>query len=100
MALRRVPGSRNYRADDRGLKEIGKSPGMAAFVLAVGQRMAGNANAVGDSKYSAAGTTVRAGWDNEPRAGVRVFEVEHHWRDSRDAILVRVAESMKVRGRG
>ncbi|UUG69972.1 hypothetical protein SEA_ZUCKER_12 [Arthrobacter phage Zucker] len=59
--------------------------------------MAGNANAVGDSTYEAANTTVTAGWANERRSGAVVREVDHHWKDSRDRILLRVASAMNVR---
>jgi hypothetical protein len=88
-----------YKKDLSGLREIGKSPGMAAAMLEVGQRLAGNANAVGESTYEAANTTVTVGWDNDRRAGAVVRESEHHWRDSRDAILLRVRDSMTIRGR-
>ena len=82
-----------------GLKQIGNSPGMAKATLAVARRAAGNANAVGDSKYEAANTTVTAGWANEKRAGAVVRESEPHWRDWRDRVLLRVADAMKVRNK-
>ena len=82
-----------------GLKQIAQSPGMAKASLEVAQRLAGNANAVGDSTYEAANTTVTAGWANEKRAGAVVREAEPHWRDWRDAVLRRVADSMRVRKR-
>jgi len=82
-----------------GLKQIGNSPGMAKATLAVARRAAGNANAVGDSKYEAANTTVTAGWANEKRAGAVVRESEPHWRDSRDRVLLRVADAMKARNK-
>ena len=82
-----------------GLKQIGNSPGMAKATLAVARRAAGNANAVGDSKYEAANTTVTAGWANEKSAGAVVRESEPHWRDSRDRVLLRVADAMKARNK-
>ena len=87
-----------YRPLDAGLKELGQSDWMKGVTLDVGRRMAGNANAVGDSTYDAKSKTIRAGWSNEPRAGAVVSEVQKHWKDSRDGVLVRVAEGMKVRG--
>lgn len=86
-----------YEPLDIGLKKLAQSPEMAKVTLEVAQRMAGNANAVGDSTYEAANTTVTAGWKNEKRAGAVVREVEHDWEDSRDAILLRVRDAMKVR---
>lgn len=88
-----------YKPDDYGLRQIGQSPGMAKATLEVAQRLAGNANAVGESTYEAASSTVTGGWANEKRAGAVVRESEHHWRDSRDAILLRVAAAMRVRKR-
>ena len=90
--------SKKYEPVNLGLRALALSPGMAKAALEVGQRMAGNANAVGDSKYEAANTTVTAGWANERRAGAVVRESEPHWRDSRDRVLLRVADAMKVRG--
>jgi hypothetical protein len=62
-------------------------------------RIAGNANAVGESKYESEATTVISGWENEKRAGAVVRETAPHWKDWRDAVLVRVADAMKVRKR-
>lgn len=86
-----------YEALPLGLRKLGNSPGVAKAVLDVAVRMAGNAEAVGDSTYEAAPAKVTAGWDNEERAGAVVREVERDWEDSRDAILLRVADAMKVR---
>ncbi|GAP53964.1 hypothetical protein AHiyo6_05290, partial [Arthrobacter sp. Hiyo6] len=47
----------------------------------------------------AAPTTVTAGWANERRAGAIVRESRKDWRDTRDAILLRVADSMKSRAK-
>lgn len=88
-----------YKPQAAGMKELGTSAGVAAASLEAAQRMAGNANAVGDSTYEAAPATVTAGWANDKRAGAVVRESAHHWRDARDRILLRVAESMKVRGK-
>ncbi|WP_336715337.1 hypothetical protein [Arthrobacter sp. USHLN218] len=82
-----------------GLKQIGQSAGMAKASLEVARKLAGNAQAVGDADYEAANQTVTAGWANEKRAGAVVREKEPHWRDWRDAVLLRTAEAMKVRGR-
>lgn len=86
-----------YEPIDFGLKKLAQSPEMGKAVLDVAQRLAGNAEAVGDSTYEAAATTVTAGWRNDRRAGAVVREVEHDWEDSRDRILLRVRDAMKVR---
>jgi len=86
-----------YEALDIGLKQIAQSPEIAAQTLAVAKRIAGNANAVGDSKYEAESLTVTAGWDNERRAGAVVRETDPHWKDWRDAVLLRVTNAMKER---
>lgn len=96
MALRRVPGSRNYQADDDGLRVIGTSTAMGAEMLSVAERIAGNAEAVGHGKYEAERATVTAGWQNERRSGAVVRESRQEWRDWRDAILVRVLASMAI----
>lgn len=86
-----------YEPLDIGLKKLSQSPEIAKATLEVAQRMAGNANAVGDSTYEAVPAKVTAGWNNEQRAGAVVREVERDWKDSRDAVLLRVADAMKVR---
>ena len=88
----------SYKPRNTGLRELGQSAAMGSATLAAAQRMAGNANAVGDSTYEAANTTVTAGWANERRSGAVVRESVHHWKDSRDRILLRVADAMSVRG--
>lgn len=101
MALSKVPGgSRNYYADNTGLAEIALSPKMADAMLDVGKTMATRAEAVGDSKYGAENTIIHIGRDNEARQGVSVHETESHWRDWRDAILLRVMDGMEIRGGG
>jgi hypothetical protein len=86
-----------YEALPVGLAKLGNSPGVAKATLEAAQRMAGNANAVGDSTYEAAPAKVTAGWNNEQRAGAVVREVQPDWEDWRDRLLLRVAEAMKVR---
>jgi hypothetical protein len=85
-------------ADDAGLRELGTSAAVGAATLAAAQRLAGNAQAVGKGDYTAQSTTVLAGWANERRAGAVVRESRRDWRDTRDAILLRVAQSMETRG--
>ena len=99
MALHRIPGIRHYRADDDGLRDIGSSPAMSAAVMSVAERLAGNAQAVGAGTYEAKPATVTVGWQNERRSGAVVRESNRDWRDSRDAILIRVTKAMEVRGR-
>jgi len=82
---------------DIGLKQIAQSPQIAAETLAAAKRIAGNANAVGDSKYEAESQTVAAGWNNERRSGAVVRETDPHWKDWRDAVLLRVTNAMKER---
>jgi hypothetical protein len=89
----------NYKPDYGGLREIGSSTAMGAECLAVAERLAGNANAVGEGEYSAERATVLGGWRNERRAGAVVRGREDDWEDWREAILVRVTRSMAVRGR-
>ena len=88
-----------YKPLNGALRTIGQSPKMGALALAIGERLAGNANAVGDSTYEAHAAKVTSGWANEKRAGAVVREVVPHWRDWDDAVLVRVTAAMKVRGR-
>lgn len=99
MGLHRVPGSKSYMADDSGLKDLGTSAAVGAATLAAAQRLAGNAQAVGRGEYEAKPATVTVGWRNERRAGAVVRESRRDWRDTRDAILLRVADSMRVRGK-
>ncbi|MFF1382773.1 hypothetical protein ACFVWT_04325 [Arthrobacter sp. NPDC058288] len=85
-------------ADDSGLKDLGTSTTVGEATLAAAQRLAGNAQAVGRGEYEATPTTVTGGWANERRAGAVVRETRRDWKDTRDAILLRVADSMRVRG--
>lgn len=97
MALHKI--NKVYSADDSGLKDLGTSSAVQAATLAAAQRLAGNAQAVGRGEYEAAPATVVVGWQNERRAGAVVRESRKDWRDTRDAILLRVADAMRVRGR-
>lgn len=86
-----------YKPEKDGFREIGQSSEMGAFTLDVAKQLAGNANAVGDSKYEAEHQTVTGGWENERRAGAVVRESEPHWRDWRDGVLLRVTAAMRAR---
>jgi hypothetical protein len=88
-----------YMPVPSGLREIARSKAMGEASLEVARKLAGNANAVGEAKYEAATETVTAGWANEKRAGAVVRETEHHFKDWRDAVLLRTAAAMKVRGK-
>jgi hypothetical protein len=98
VALHKIQGIKSYMADDSGLKDLATSSAVGEAILAAAQRLAGNAQAVGRGEYEAMPSTVVAGWANERRAGAVVRESRPDWRDTRDAILLRVADSMKVRG--
>lgn len=87
-----------YTPVHSGIRTIGESEEMGKVSLEVANRISGNANAVGDSTYKAENRTLPGGWDNEPRAGAAVMETDRHWRDSRDAVLVRVTAAMVIRG--
>lgn len=97
MAFTRRRGNVTYRAVDRGMREIGSSSAMSAEMVAVAQRIAGNAEAVGHGDYEAEASTVTVGWQNERRSGAVVRESRQDWKDWRDAILVRVTQAMGVR---
>ena len=87
----------NYTPKHDGLREIGSSSEMGAACLSVGERLAGNAQAVGEGDYKAERSIVTAGWRNECRAGAVVRESRQDWEDWRDAVLVRVTEAMRGR---
>lgn len=89
----------NYKPDHGGLRDIGSSAEMGAACLAVAERIAGNAQAVGEGDYGAERRTVTGGWRNERRAGAVARETRQDWEDWREAILVRVVRSMEVRAR-
>lgn len=86
-----------YEPLEVGLEKIAQSPEMGKATLEIAQRMAGNANAVGDSTYEAVPSTVPGGWKNSHRSGAVVREVKPDWEDWRDRVLLRVAEAMAVR---
>lgn len=94
MELRKIPGVKSYKAAPAGVRELMLSSEVSKASQDVAARMAGNANAVGDATYSSGPTDVRAGWDNERRAGARVYVETPHWRDSRDEVLKRVSDAM------
>lgn len=87
------------RPSNKGLTEIGRSPAMKAQTLKAAQKISRAASARGRSTYEAKSQSVRAGWRNEARAGAVAREVKKDWRDSRDKVLIRVTEAMKVRQR-
>lgn len=74
MALKKIAGSRGkYMADERGLREIGKSQKLGDVSLTAALRGA----ALGKQydprgEYSAVKQTVKAGWKHEDRAGASV----------------------------
>ena len=74
MALHKVPGSRGkYMADDRGLRELGRSSALGDIALTAALRGA----ALGKQydprgEYSAAKRTIKGGWKHEDRAGAVV----------------------------
>ena len=95
--MKRVPGSKNYRSIDAGLREIGQSAGMGAETLRHAQRIAGNAEAVGRGSYAAQPESIRYGMPEGPRAGAVAYESQRHWDDVRNAVLKRTTDSMAVR---
>ena len=95
--MKRVPGVKNYRSLDAGLREIGQSAGMGAETLRHAQRIAGNAEAVGRGSYAAQPGSIRYGMPEGPRAGAVAYESQRHWDDVRNAVLVRTTDSMAVR---
>ncbi|MBG6083240.1 hypothetical protein [Zhihengliuella flava] len=97
--MKRVPGSRHYRALPGGIKQLAADPKVAGRACNdAAMDLAGNANSVGDSTYASAPAIVTGGWANDRRAGAAVRETTKHWRDWRDGVLLRVARSMEVRG--
>ena len=94
MALRKISGVKSYRYDTEGTHEMLNSPGLSKVMEQEAERIAGNANAVGDATYAARPQPVRTHKTNEQRAGASAYVVEPHWRDSRDEILKRTAEAM------
>lgn len=100
MALYRVPGARNYLADDSGLAVVARSSAMSKAMVEQARDIAGVAASAGHSGYGAAPATVTAGWKNERRAGATAYEKhdDWHWFDWRNAILKRTSAAMRKRG--
>lgn len=97
MRTQKIPGVRSYRAAPDGVREMLASSGMSKVAEQEASRIAAAANTVGDATYGSRPQPVRGGYQNELRAGASVYVVEDHWRDTRDAVLLRVAESMTRR---
>lgn len=98
---KRVPGAKSYQAVSDGLRQIGSSNAMGAECLAAAKRIESAANAAGPGKYSSGRASVRAGWNNTPRAGASVTEEQPaSWLETRDRTLERVTELMRVRSDG
>lgn len=97
MALRKIAGIKSYRYDTEGTREMLNSSGVSKVMEQEADRIAGNANAVGDATYAGRPSPVRTHKTNELRAGGSVYVVEPHWRDSRDEVLKRTAEAMTRR---
>lgn len=88
-----------YVPDSRGLAQIGRSQRMSNLMLQAAREVAGVANSVGKSEYSAKPVTVTTGYRNERRAGAVAYESKYHPADWRDQILKRTAEAMSRRSR-
>lgn len=97
MALRKVPGVRNYWAEDKGFKEIALGKPMGQNSLRVAKQIAANAEQRGFSGYEARPEIVRAGWEHERRRGAIVSEKEADWRDARNRVLLRTLQAMTIR---
>ena len=97
MGLHRI--SRVYLADDSGLRSLGSSSRMGSEAMKAASEIAAAANSAGKGSYSVLPAVVTAGWVNERRMGAVVREVRPDWRDTRDAVLLKVLGSMGRRGR-
>lgn len=97
MQLRKIPGVKSYKAHPAGVRELMLSSDVSKAAESEASRIAAAANAVGDATYGSRPQQVRAGYDNEARAGASVYVVTPHWRDSRDEVLVRTADAMARR---
>ncbi len=86
----------SYKPLSDGFRSLGMDAAVGAVTLAAAKSIAGNAQAVGRGTYEAVPAIVTAGWSNERRTGAIVRESSPDYRDSRDAILLRVIASMKV----
>ena len=91
MVLRRIPGVKHYRADPAGLREVGRSGQVASAALDAARGVAARAERLGAGRYTAEPAGVRAGWDNEYRAGAVVRESEPSLRDRKGRVLLLAA---------
>ena len=76
MALQKIPGTKGkYRSDTRGLAEIGRSQKLGDLALSTARKGAALAKQY-DPKgtYTANPRAVRAGWNNETRAGAVITQ--------------------------
>lgn len=89
----------SYRPVPSGLREVLASQGMSDASVALAREVAGNAQAVGKSKYVGAPAAVTSGWNNERRAGAVVSESQTHGKDWENAILLRTVSAMQRRRR-
>lgn len=89
----------NYKPVPSGLREILSSNLVSDASVALAREVAGNAQAVGKSKYVGASASVTAGWNNERRAGAVVSESVPHGKDWENAILLRTVSAMQKRRR-
>jgi hypothetical protein len=95
--MKRIPGVKRYRAIDQGLSQIGRSAAVGDVALSAAQRLAGNANAVGDGEYEAGKANVTAGFLRETRSGARAFERLPHPSDAEERILQRVTDASAIK---
>lgn|GEM_PF-4555722 len=97
MALASVPGTGGkYRADPRGLAEIGRSQDLGDVSLDAAQRGAALGRKYDpDGTYSAEPRGVRAGRDNEFRAGAAVVQDEPGFPAARDKVLADVVAGLE-----
>lgn len=86
-----------YKPLVAGLAEVGRSAGMSAACVAAAQNVASAANQAGTGSYVASPMPVRAGWNNELRAGAVVREVSQSFVDAQNAVLVRVTAGLARR---
>lgn len=91
MGLQRVPGVRHYRANPAGLREVGRWSSLGAAALDVARSVAAVAEQLGHGTYEAAAAGVRAGYDNEYRAGAVVREKQPSLRDRKGRVLLTAA---------
>lgn len=97
MALANVPGTGGkYRADPNGLAAIGRSQDLADASLDVAQHGAALGRKYDpDGTYSAEPRGVRAGWNNEFRAGAAVVQDEPVYPAARRMVMADVLIAME-----